>query len=256
MASLSVIVITKNEAHDIGACIDSVSWADEIIVLDSGSTDGTQDICREKNVQLYETDWPGFGKQKQRALAKASCDWVLSLDADERVSPELRKVIEKMLAQPKESLLHGYEIRRENYFCGYRIKHQKLWANNFITRLVQNGKAYFDDLPIHENLHIAEGEKLGLIKESLIHYSYRDYEEALAKMNSYTTVEASERVYKYKKINLKSACFHSFWSFMRNYFFKKGFLDGRAGFFLCCYMAQVTYSRHIKMMLLKNNKQD
>src|ERR1700689_1815479 len=130
--AISVIVITKNEAHDIRDCLESVrGWVQEIVVLDSGSTDGTQALCRELGARVSETDWPGFGVQKQRALSAARGPWILSLDADERISPALRDEILQTVATPTAKV---YRMPRQSSYCGTWIKHAG-WSPDYVLRL-------------------------------------------------------------------------------------------------------------------------
>lgn len=250
-ASFSVIIITKNEAHDIDKCLRAIAWADEIIVVDSGSIDGTQDICRKyPQLKIFqENNWEGFGVQKQRALSKATSDWVLNIDADELVTPELRQEIEEILSADIKFQPAGYRTPRQSYFCGMLIKHQSLWAHDKPTRLVQRLKAHFNDFIVHEWL-LVDGKEENL-KNKLLHYTYRDYEEAMDKMNRYTTAEAQSRYKNKGKISLFTAYYHAWWTFVRSYTFKSGWRDGEAGFLLCSYMGISVYTRYVKMMQLQ-----
>src|SRR5512135_1056383 len=155
MGSLSVIIITKNEAADIRACLESVAWADEIIVVDSGSTDDTVAICKEFGAQVHVHDWPGFGVQKNRALGYATKDWVLSLDADERVTPELRDEIETVL-RAKRNMSDAYLVSRLSSFCGRFMRHSG-WYPDLLPRLFKRSNARFSDDLVHERL-IVDGE--------------------------------------------------------------------------------------------------
>src|SRR5690554_5647688 len=147
--SLSVIIITKNEAHNIGDCLDSVAFADECIVVDSGSTDDTCAIARAKGARVVQTDdWPGFGPQKNRALDLATKTWVLSLDADERVTPELAREIQTSI---HDSALDGYRIARLSNFCGRWIRHSGWWPD-YVLRLIRRGKGRFTDSLVHESI--------------------------------------------------------------------------------------------------------
>ena len=249
--SLCVTIITKNEAHDIDKCLSAVAWADEIVVVDSGSTDGTQDICLQyPQLKLFqENDWQGFGIQKQRALSKATSDWVLNLDADEIVTPELRHEIECILMLDLNEQCAGYHMPFQNYFCGMHIQYQSLWANTNPTRLVQRKKAYYNDSIVHEWL-LVKGEQENL-KNKVLHYTYRDYEEAIEKMNRYTTAEALSRYKNKGNIGLFTAYYHAWWTFVRSYILRNGWRDGAAGFMLCRYMGFSVYTRYIKMMFLQ-----
>ena len=183
--SLSVIIITKNEEQNMRSCLEAVSWADEIIVVDSGSTDNTVAICKELGAKALVMDWPGFGSQKNRALALATGDWVLSLDADERVSAELRQEIQLTVANPGENL--AFRLPRSSSYCGRAMRHSGWWPD-YITRLFKRGHARFSDDLVHERL-IVNG-KTGTLKQPLLHQAFRDLEQVLQKLNDYSTTGA------------------------------------------------------------------
>jgi len=248
--SLSVIVITHNEAHAIRACLESVAWADEIIVVDSGSTDDTVAICREFTPLVYVHDWPGFGAQKNRALGYASKDWVLSLDADECISPELRGEMQAAMAAPGNH--SAFKMPRLSSFCGRYMRHSGWWPD-YVTRLFRSGSGRFSDDLVHERL-IVTGIT-GTFKSPLLHDTYRDLEEVLDKVNSYSTAGARMLDQKQGKAGLSTAVLHGLWAFVRTYFLRRGFLDGREGFMLAVSNAEGTYYRYIKLMLL-NRKSD
>ena len=247
---LSVIIITKNEADNIRACIASVAWADEIVVVDSGSTDATVAICRELTPHVYSHEWPGFGAQKNRALAYATGDWVLSLDADERVTPELRAAIEAVLAQPRDAY-DAYEISRLSGYCGRFMRHSG-WHPDHVLRLFRRGNARFSDDLVHERL-LAAG-KTGRLDGELLHYAFDDAEEVLRKMNQYSTAGAQMMRQRGRQATLGGAVLRGLWSFVRTYFLRGGFLDGREGFMLAVSNAEGTYYRYLKLMLLNQKK--
>jgi glycosyltransferase involved in cell wall biosynthesis len=246
MNSLSVIIITKNEEPNVRACLESISWANEIIVVDADSTDNTVLICREYTSQVYSHDWPGFGKQKNRALSYASKSWVLSLDADERVSPDLRVEIERVI-QNSDSI--GYEIPRLSSFCGRYMRHSG-WYPDYVTRLFRRGKAQFSDDLVHERV-IVNGP-VGRLSHNLLHESFRNLEQLLAKMNQYSSAGADMMSRKGRKATLLEAIVRSFWAFNRSYFIRAGFLDGREGFMLAVSTAEGTYYRYVKRLLMQN----
>jgi glycosyltransferase involved in cell wall biosynthesis len=244
MAKLSVIIITKNESANIRACLESVAWADEIIVVDSASTDGTLEIAREFTPQVHvHADWPGFGAQKNRALDYAGKDWVLSLDADERVTPELRAEIEAALLDARAD---GYEIPRLSSFCGRFMRHSG-WHPDYVLRLFRRGKARFSDALVHESVEL-QGSAARL-RQPLLHYSYRDFEDVLSKLNSYSSAASAMLQRKGKKGSLLQAIGHGLWAFIRTYFLRAGFLDGREGFMLAVMNAENSYYRYIKLWL-------
>ncbi|MGA8146068.1 MAG: glycosyltransferase family 2 protein [Gallionellaceae bacterium] len=248
MASLSVIIITRNEAANIRACLESVAWADEIIVVDSGSDDDTVDICREFTPHVYVHDWPGFGAQKNRALGYATADWVLSLDADERVTPELRTDIETAI---HEGQADGFEIPRLSSFCGRFMRHSG-WYPDYVVRLFRRGSARFSDDLVHERV-LVDGSTAQL-DGMLLHYAYDDMEEVLHKVNQYSSAGAQMMQQRGRQATLTGAVLRGLWSFMRTYFLRAGFLDGREGFMLAVSNAEGTYYRYLKLMLLSRKK--
>lgn len=247
---LSVIVITHNEAAVIGRCLESVSWADEIIVLDSASTDGTGDIARAHNARVSTvTDWPGFGPQKNRALALATGDWVLSLDADEWVSPELRAEIVRVLGTSRQHA--AFRMPRRSSYCGRVMRHSGWWPDR-VTRLFQRGAARFSDDLVHERL-IGDGTT-GTLTEPLHHEAIRDVEHAIAKMDKYSTAGARMQHERGARASLAGAVCHGLWTFVRTYLLRAGFLDGREGFMLAVSNAEGAYYRYVKLMLLEKRE--
>jgi glycosyltransferase involved in cell wall biosynthesis len=242
--TLSVTIITCNEEHDIRACLESVRWADEIIVLDSGSTDNTVAICREYTDKVFSTDWPGFGQQKNRALQYVTTDWVLSLDADEQVTPELQQEIATAIQNGNHD---AYAIPRQSIYCGTVINYGA-WHKKPVVRLFKCCHGKFDDAPVHESL-IIDGE-IGTLKSLLIHHTYRNLEEVLDKMNLYSTKKAEHLLQQGKKGSLVSAITHGFWAFFRSFILQRGFLDGKAGYMLAISNAQYAYYCYLKLMQL------
>jgi glycosyltransferase involved in cell wall biosynthesis len=248
--AISVIVITKNEAHDIRECLESVrGWVQQIIVFDSGSTDGTQDICREFGAEVHQTDWPGFGQQKQRALDAAAGPWILSLDADERVSADLRDEILTAVAQASLKL---FQIPRESNYCGAWMHHSG-WSPDYVLRLFYQGTARFSRDLVHERLIPVEGYAIGTLNHKLIHYSFRDFSEVLSKIDSYSTYGAIQGAARGKQGGLRKALLHGLWAFIRTYFVQRGYLDGKMGLVLAISNAEGTYYRYLKLMLIEQH---
>lgn len=243
MAELSVIIIAKNEAENIRACLESVAWADEIIVVDSGSTDDTVAIAREFTQRVYVHDWPGFGAQKNRALGYAINDWVFSIDADERVTPELRAEMEAAMIKPQAE---AYEMPRLSSFCG-RFMHHSGWYPDYVLRLFRRGKGCFSDALVHETVQV-QGS-VARLRQPLLHYSYRDFDDVLSKLNSYSGAAAAMLQRRGKRGGLAQAVLHGLWAFIRTYFLRAGFLDGREGFMLAVMNAENSYYRYIKLWL-------
>lgn len=245
-ASLSVIVITKNEAHDIRDCLASVAWTDEIIVLDSGSTDGTCDIAREFTPQVYTSpDWQGFGVQKNRVLAYASKDWVLSIDADERVDPALRTEIEHVLQSPSGDI---YSIPRLSSFCGKFIYYSG-WRPDYVDRLFKRESARFSENKVHERL-VYTGAPARMT-HSLLHFSYENLDDVLDKMRRYARFGAEDMLARNKRSSVTGAVGHGVWAFIRTYVIRMGFLDGQHGLMLAIFNAETTYYKYLNLYFLK-----
>ncbi|MGZ8226938.1 MAG: glycosyltransferase family 2 protein [Methylococcaceae bacterium] len=243
---LSVIIITKNEGAHIGSCLKSVLWADEIIVLDSGSEDDTVEICKQYTDNVFITDWPGFGIQKQRALDKAQGDWVLSIDADEVVTTELRMEIENTLRQEK---FNGYQIPRLSSYCGKQIRHGGWWPD-YVLRLFRRNAGYFTDSLVHERI-VVEG-KAGKLTSPLLHDTYENLEEVLNKVNSYSSLGAEMLHQRGVQSSLGKALSKALWTFIRTYWLKAAFLDGRQGLMLSISNAEGAYYKYLKLMELQN----
>lgn len=245
MPSLSVTVITKNEAHNIEACLRSVAFADEVIVLDSGSTDATVELAVSMGAKVSERiDWEGFGIQKNRALALATSEWVLSIDADERVSPELQDEIRAVVNDPQ---FDAYSFPRLSSYCGQYMRHSG-WHPDRITRLFRRHAARFSEDPVHEK--ILPAGRVGRLNFQLLHESFVDLEAVLEKTNRYSTAGAQSLFQKGKSASLGKALGHGVWAFVRTYFLRLGFLDGRLGLVLAISNAEGTYYRYLKLWLL------
>ena len=244
--SLSVAVITKNEEAVIRRCLESVSWADEIVVVDSGSTDRTTQICSQLGAKVHITaDWPGFGPQKNRAVGLTTGDWVLSIDADEWVTPELRTEICGRVANPGPHA--AFRRPRASSFCGRVMRHSGWWPDP-VLRLFARGRARFSDDLVHERL-IVDGP-VGGLTHPLMHESFTSLEEVLRKVNRYSSAGAQMMAASGRRGSLASAVAHGAWTFMRTYFLQAGFLDGRQGFMLAVSNAEGVYYRYLKAWLL------
>ena len=243
---LSVILITRNEAGNIADCLASVAFADERIVLDNGSTDGTAEIARSLGATVVTAaDWPGFGAQKNRALALATGRWVFSIDADERVTPELAASIQAVVAS--DSPEAGFDLSRLSNFCGQWMRHGD-WYPDRVLRLFRRDAGRFSDDQVHERLMV-DG-RIGHLNGELLHHSMPRLEDALDKMNRYSSGRAADKVAAGRRGGLASALSHGIWAFLRCYILHRGFLDGRLGFVLAVYVAEGTYYRYLKMGLL------
>ncbi len=246
--SLSVIVITKNEAHNIQGCLQSVAWCDEIVVVDSGSTDDTVALARSCGARVVQTtDWPGYGPQKNVALSHARSDWVLSIDADERVTPALR---DEILAAMTSGRHDAYRLPRLSRFCGRFIRHAG-WYPEPVLRLFRRGEARFSDDLVHERV-VASGS-VGMLREPLMHYTYADYTEVLTKIDRYSTLGARQAFERGKRATPWTAVVHGLWAFVRTYVFRAGFLDGAQGFGVALMLGEASYYKYIKLWYLQRD---
>lgn len=251
---LSVIIITKNEAENLQACLDSVAFANQWIIVDSGSTDATVSIARAAGATVIETaDWPGFGIQKNRALAAADGDWILSLDADERIPEALRDEILAAISAGKHS---AYQLPRLSSYCG-RFIHHSGWYPDFILRLFRRGSARFSDDLVHERVVFDQTSACdrgmagtGKLKTPIIHYSYRDDDSYLRKLQHYSSLGARQAFEAGKRCGFGSALSHALSAFLRSYVLRRGFLDGVAGLIVAISSAESTYHKYFKLMLL------
>jgi glycosyltransferase involved in cell wall biosynthesis len=243
--NLSVVIITKNEAQNIGDCLASVAFANQWIIVDSGSTDGTVAIARAAGATVIEsTDWPGFGPQKNRALAAATGTWVLSLDADERVTPALQAQITAAIAAASHE---AFEIPRLSSFCGHFIHHGG-WYPDHVLRLFKRGSARFSDNLVHERV-LADGT-CGRLSTPLVHYSYRNDDDFLRKLAQYSSLGAEQAFAAGKRCGLGAALLHALAAFLRSYVFKRGVLDGGPGIMVAITAAETAYHKYFKLMLL------
>ena len=241
MPSLSVILITKNEAANIRACLESVAWADEIIVVDSGSTDDATAIAREMGAKVYEHDWPGFGLQKNRALGYATSDWVFSIDADERVTPELRAELEQVMRDDKAE---GYYCPRLSQFCRTFIHHSG-WYPDYVLRLFKRDAGRFSDSLVHESVKLNGAS--AKLKSPLLHYSYLTMNDVERKVEHYSSAAAQQMFQAGRRSNLAGAALSAGWAFVRTYFIRLGVLDGVAGWQIACMNTRTTWLKYRKL---------
>lgn len=251
MTQLSVIIITFNEAANIEACLDSVAFADEIIVVDAASTDGTVTLAREKGAKIHVTsDWPGFGPQKNRALQQAQMPWVLSLDADERVSAELARQIRLAVAGGSHM---AFDIPRMTQFCGQWIRHCG-WTPDHVLRLFRRDTARFSDDLVHERVLLNTG-RVGRLTTPLLHYSYPTPTHYWRKLEQYSQAWAQQRFAMGQTTSMSRAVLSGAAAFFRSYFFRLGFLDGAMGFAVCAMQAQAAFGKYFALYCL-NQKND
>lgn len=239
---VSVAMITKNEEKNIREALESVRDFEEIVVVDSGSTDRTVEICKEYTDRVYQLDWRGFATQKQFAIDNATLSWVLVLDADERVTEALKKEIVQKI---KDNECDGYFIPRKNFFLGKWIKHSGWWPD-YTLRLFKKDKGKMQQREVHERV-VVNG-KVGYLKEPLLHYTYQSLEDFIKKMqiySSYGAVEIEKNKPSKCKIFLK-LFFSPLFTFLKMFVLKKGFLDGLRGFILAVLYSFYSFLKYAK----------
>ena len=230
---LSIVIITKNEEKFIFDALKSAIFADEVVILDSGSEDQTCNIAKKIGARVEQQAWLGFGAQKNKAVELADNDWVFVLDADERITPELRDEIISTLKNPQ---FDGYRIARLNNFFGKYIKTCGLYPD-YSIRLFNKNKGKFNDVAVHESVQI-NGRVLSL-KNHMIHLAYENIDEFKVKQKRYASLS-------HKKRNRLKALISPVWTFFKLYFIKLGFLDGWRGFIIAKLYAQYTFWKYIK----------
>lgn len=250
MKRLSVIIVAKNEANNIADCVRSALFADEVIVLDSGSTDRTAELAEAAGAKVVTTDWPGYGPQNNRGIDMATGDWFFSLDADERITPALAAEIRAAIEQDD---VNGFRVPRISMYCG-RFMHHGGWRPDYTWRLARRGQGRFTEHYLHAHLEVSG--PTGTLRESIVHYSFRDMESVLEKTNRYSSAGARDLLARGRKGSLSRAISHGLWAFIRTYFLRLGFLDGRWGFMLAVSNAEGTYYRYIKMWLMNERAQE
>ncbi len=247
MPSISVILITKNEAANLDECLSSVApIANEIIVVDSGSDDDTVEIARRYGaIVVQPPDWPGYGPQKNRALVLATREWVLSIDADERVTKESIAEIKACLNDPGETIC--FALPRLNFFRGKFIRHCG-WYPDYVNRLIKRGSGEFSDRIVHETL-IARGP-VARLKHPLLHYSFRTAEQVEGKIRTYSSASAQLAFDAGKRASWLSAPIHGAWSFVRTFLIRLGFLDGWHGVQVAVMSARSSFQKQRKLYRL------
>lgn len=240
MNKLSVTIITHNEEKNIVRCLDSLQWADEILLVDSYSTDNTLAIAEAKGARIVKTDWLGFGKTKGFAVDQTKNDWVLSIDADEEVSQELAEKIKLVLDAPK---FNSYVIKRKSFYLGKMINYCG-WNSDYPLRLFNKQFGNFNTKEVHESV-IIDGHR-GKINEYILHYTYPTIESHIAKMNRYSEISANDLLEKGKSYSPIISVLLGVNKFLKMYLLKLGFLDGSVGFTLCFNSAYGVYLKYIK----------
>ena len=247
---LSVAIITHNEEHNIRDALETVKWADEIVVVDSFSTDRTQEICREYTDKVYSFKWSGFSEQKNKAVSMTTHPWVLVLDADERVTDSLRDEIIALLESTPSA--DGYYVSRKNYFGKRWIKHGGWWPD-YTLRLFKRGKGAFETREVHEVIKV-NGDT-GYLKNPIEHYTYKDSKDYLERMQTYSMLAAKELFKKGRGATIFDVVFRPVAAVFRMLFLQIGILDGIYGIILAYLYSVYTYNKYSKLRKMDKNVQ-
>jgi glycosyltransferase involved in cell wall biosynthesis len=240
MKKLTALILTYNEEDNIKDCLDSIKWVDKIIVIDSFSEDKTKEICLQvEKVDFYEKEFEDFASQRNFGLEKVETDWVFVIDADERVTPELRKEIEKVLENPK---VEGFEMPRKNFFLGKWIKYCG-WYPDYTLRIFKS-KYRYQGL-VHESPQIEN--RIKKLENPFIHYTYKNLKSYIDKMNQYTTLDAKKKFQAGKSAGIFYILIRPFFEFIKKYIIKKGFLLGSQGLILSILSTYYQFLKSVKL---------
>jgi len=242
---ISAVVITKNEEINIKDCLETLKWADEIVIIDSNSTDKTLELASAYTDKLFSTASDVFSEKRAMSFEKCSNDWILFLDADERITPELKN---EMLSLNPPPGLYGYRLNRKNYYFGQWLKHSGVYPDKHI-RLFNKQYASVTPRIIHEGVEVHG--TVGELKNDFIHYSFRDMTHMMDKINLYSTLEAREKLENNKEISKFGVFTHALSAFLRVYVSRKGFKDGTGGFFISFCYSMVSFLSHLKLLKLQ-----
>ena len=254
MSKISVYIIAFNEAEKVRATIESVQWADEVIVADSWSTDGTAEIAQSLGAKVVQIEFTGFGNLRNAAIAACSHDWIFSLDSDERCTPEAALEIQTIIQgalTPKNFGLDdvagtadAYWVPRRNFFMGQWIAHSGWYPNYRQPQLFRKGTLSYDQKPVHEGFVLHSKRPIGKMQHAIWQFPFKNMAEVMHKANRYSSLGA-EKI-KHKKISMGTALTHASWTFIKHFIFKRGCLDGWAGFVIAFAQFEYTFYRYVK----------
>ena len=247
---ISVYIITFNEVEKIKDCINSVLWADEIIVADSNSTDGTTELAESMATRVVQIPFNGFGNLRNQAIKFCSGEWIFSLDSDERCTEKVRDEILSIVGSDKYDL---YRVPKKNFFMGKWIKHSGWYPNFRQPQLFRNGKMTYDLNPVHEGFIVHSDKEIGVLKNAIWQIPFKDIEELISKANRYSSLGVKKLQNKKVSGTFFKAFIHGLWSFIKHYIFKLGFLDGGPGFVIAFANFEGTFYRYIKLLEAQAN---
>jgi glycosyltransferase involved in cell wall biosynthesis len=250
MQKVTAIIPTFNEEHNIEAALASVSWADEIIVVDSFSTDNTVKIAEDKGAKVIQRTYGHSASQKNWAIPQAQYEWIFLLDADERVEDQLKTEVQSILTS-KENKHVAFWIKRRNFFMGSEIKYSG-WQGDKVIRLFKRDECRYEDKSVHAEV-LCKGS-VGILKNQLIHYTFKDIFHYLEKWDRYTTMSGTDRANRGEKPTLFHFLVKPGFRFFQDYFLKLGFLDGITGFILCSLSSMSVFMRYLKVKQFNQDK--
>jgi glycosyltransferase involved in cell wall biosynthesis len=246
MSKISVYIIAYNEAEKIQAAVNSVLWTDEIVVVDSHSTDNTAQIAEALGARVVQVDFKGFGDLRNQAIAACSHEWIFSLDSDERCTPEVRGEIQRIIHA--DAPAEAYYIPRQNFFMGRWIKYSGFYPDYRQPQLFRKGALLFSQDMVHESYSIQSSHKPGFLDHPIWQVPFKNLEEVLHKANKYSTLGAVKLQENGRRATMRTALTHGLWSFIKLYFLKRGFLDGWPGFIIALGNFEGTFYRYAKLV--------
>jgi glycosyltransferase involved in cell wall biosynthesis len=246
---ISAYIIAYNEIDKITDCINSVLWADEIILADSHSSDGTSELAQSMGAKVFHIDFNGYGNLRNEAVKYCKGDWIFSLDSDERCTEKVR---DEILSLINNAPLDIYKVPRKNYFMGRWIKYSGWFPNYRQPQLFRSGMMSYDSKPVHEGYVSHSSKKIGTLKNEIWQFPFKNTEEVMLKANRYSSLGALKLNEKRKNGSIKQAFLHGMWAFIKHYFFKLGFLDGGPGFVIAFGNFEGTFYRYVKLYELQS----
>jgi glycosyltransferase involved in cell wall biosynthesis len=247
---ITVYIIAYNEIEKISDCINSVQWADEIIVADSFSSDGTTEIAEKLGAKVIQIPFEGYGNLRNKALSYCKGEWILSLDSDERCTKDVQNEILNIIKSPSHDI---YKVPRKNFFMGKWIKHSGWYPNYRQPQLFKNGKMAYSSDAVHEGYISHSKKQIGTLKHSIWQIPFKNMEEVINKTNRYSSLGVSKLSKKEISSSYLKAFLHGLWSFFKHYILKLGFLDGGPGFVIAFGNFEGTFYRYIKLAESQNN---
>ena len=251
MHKISVYVIAFNEAEKVAATIESVKWADEVVLVDSWSTDGTPEIAAQLGAKVVQVTFQGFGQLRNDAIAACSNEWIFSVDADERCTSEVEKEVRAVINDPNSADV--YWMPRRNFFMGRWIRHSGWYPNYRQPQLFRKGSMSYDLKPVHEGYVLHSTKPIGNLRNAIWQFPFKDMAEVMHKANRYSTLGAQKIVHK--RISMWTALTHAVWAFVKHYVFKRGFLDGWPGFVIALGNFEGTFYRYVKALEMQKGAQ-